>query len=57
MRFSGNHLKGGGLEEVGQEAVGAGGGLFRQGLNINPARGAVDGGNQIAPWVLVGHLR
>ena len=50
-------LKGGGLEEIGQEALGAGGGLLRQDLNIDPARGAVDGGEQVATLVLVGHLR
>ena len=50
-------LKGGGLEEVGQEALGAGGGLLRQDLDIHPARGAVDGGEQVAALVLVGQLR
>ncbi len=34
--------EGGGLEEVRQEALGAGGGLLRQDLDINPARGAVE---------------
>ena len=50
-------LKGGSLEEVGQEALGADGGLLRQDLNIDPAHGAVDGGEQVAALVLVGHGR
>ena len=49
--------EGGGLEEMGQEALGAGGGLLRQDLDIHPARGTVDGGEQVAALVLVGHLR
>ena len=35
--------KGGSLVKIGQEALGASGGLFRQDLDINPARGAVEG--------------
>ncbi len=50
-------LNGRGLEEIGQEALGAGGGLLRQDLNIDPARGAVDGAEQVATLVLVGHVR
>jgi hypothetical protein len=49
--------EGGGLEEMGQEALGAGGGLLRQDLDRHPARGTVDGGKQLATRVLVRHLR
>ena len=53
----GGDLKGGGVEEMGQEALGAGGGLLRQDLNLDPARGAVDGGEAVATRVRVGQLR
>ncbi len=49
--------EGGGLEEMGQEALGAGSGLLRQDLDLHPARGTVDGGKQLATRVLVRHLR
>ena len=50
-------LNGGRLEAVGQEALGAGGGLLRQDLDLDPARGAVDGGEAVATRVRVGQLR
>ena len=49
--------EGGGLEEMGQEALGAGSGLLRQDLDLHPARGTVDGGEQVAARALVRHLR
>jgi hypothetical protein len=50
-------LNGCGLKAVGQEALGAGGGFFGQALDINPARGAVDGGEAVGTLVLIRHWR
>lgn len=44
-------------EQMGQEALGAGGGFFRQDLDIDPARGPVDGGEQVSALGFIGHQR
>ena len=43
--------EGGRLEEVAQEALGAGGGPFGQDLDLNPACGAVDDGEEITALI------
>ena len=41
-------LEGGGLEGVRQEALGTGGGLLRENLDIDPTGGAFAGGKEVA---------
>ena len=50
-------LKGGRLEEVGQKALGAGGGRLREALDLDPARGAIAGDQPVAALILVGQPR
>lgn len=49
-------LEGSGLDQAFEEGAGVGGGLGRQDFEVDPAGGAVDGGEEILACALIGHL-